>query len=221
MKKFIKHPWIAEWFLNSCLRKEDRIHQLGDFEEVFHTIFVSEGRFAAWRWYWQQVVRSVPELAMNSFYWSAAMLKNYIKIAIRNLFKHKGYSFINIAGLALGAACCLLITRYVIDEHSFDRFHEKADRIYRVHYSFRRGENLPPPAPQEFRAWGNALVGPQLEAEFPEVLRAVRFSGQHTILIARGERSFQHLAILIASYSPNLRRSGTLATRIPWDNRYC
>lgn len=119
------------------------------------------------------------------------MFMNYIKTAIRNLFRHKGYSFINIAGLALGATCCLLITLYVIDEHNFDRFHEKADQIYRVHYSYHRGENLPPPAPQEFRAWGNALTGPALEAEFPEVLRAVRFSGQHTILMARGERSFQ------------------------------
>ncbi len=119
------------------------------------------------------------------------MIANYIKIAIRNLKKHKGYSFINISGLALGMTCCLLISLYVYDELSFDRFHENADQIYRVNYSRRRGENLPPPAPEEFRAWGNALTGPALEADFPEVLRAVRFSGQHTILLAYGERSFQ------------------------------
>jgi putative ABC transport system permease protein len=60
------------------------------------------------------------------------MFKNYIKIAFRNFVKHKGFSFINIFGLAVGIACCLMIVLYVLDEMSFDRYHEKADRIYRV-----------------------------------------------------------------------------------------
>jgi len=60
------------------------------------------------------------------------MLKNYLTIALRNLRKHKSYSFINIAGLAVGLACCILIALYVRNELSFDRFHERADRLYRV-----------------------------------------------------------------------------------------
>ena len=60
------------------------------------------------------------------------MFKNYLKIALRNILKHKGYTFINIAGLTIGIACCLLILLYVQDEFSFDRYHSKADRIYRV-----------------------------------------------------------------------------------------
>jgi len=60
------------------------------------------------------------------------MLRNYLKIAIRNLKRHKGYSLINISGLAIGMACCILILLYVTDELSYDNFHEKADRIYRV-----------------------------------------------------------------------------------------
>ncbi len=60
------------------------------------------------------------------------MFKNYIKIAFRNILKHKGYSIINIAGLTIGIACCLVIILYVKDELSYDRFHSKADRIYRV-----------------------------------------------------------------------------------------
>ncbi|MEX0647321.1 MAG: ABC transporter permease [Balneolaceae bacterium] len=60
------------------------------------------------------------------------MLKNYIKIAFRNLFKNKVYSFINIFGLAVGIGCCLLIGMYVQNEWSFDTFHSKSDRIYRV-----------------------------------------------------------------------------------------
>jgi len=60
------------------------------------------------------------------------MFKNYIKIALRNFLKHKGFSFINIFGLAIGVACCLLIVLYVLDEVSYDKYHEKADQIYRV-----------------------------------------------------------------------------------------
>ena len=60
------------------------------------------------------------------------MFKNYFKIAMRNFFKHKGFSFINIFGLAIGVACCLMIVLYVFDEISYDRYHEKSDQIYRV-----------------------------------------------------------------------------------------
>ncbi len=62
------------------------------------------------------------------------MLKNYIKIAFRNLFKNKTYSSINIFGLAIGICCCVLIGLYVNNEWSYDEFHSKADRIYRVWY---------------------------------------------------------------------------------------
>ncbi len=60
------------------------------------------------------------------------MFKNYVKIALRNFVKHRGFSFINIFGLAIGIACCLMIVLYILDEVSYDRYHEKADRIYRV-----------------------------------------------------------------------------------------
>jgi putative ABC transport system permease protein len=60
------------------------------------------------------------------------MLRNYLKIALRNMTRHKGYSFINMAGLAIGMACCILILLYVTDELSYDRFHTKKDRIYRI-----------------------------------------------------------------------------------------
>ncbi len=60
------------------------------------------------------------------------MFKNHVKIALRNFLKHKGFSFINIFGLAVGIACCLMIVLFVLDELSFDRYHEKADQIYRV-----------------------------------------------------------------------------------------
>jgi putative ABC transport system permease protein len=60
------------------------------------------------------------------------MLKNHFKIAIRNLLKYKGYSFINIAGLGLGMACCMIILLYIQHELSYDRYHKNAEQIYRV-----------------------------------------------------------------------------------------
>jgi putative ABC transport system permease protein len=60
------------------------------------------------------------------------MFRNYLKTAIRNFVKHKGISFINIFGLAVGVACCLMIILYVLDEISYDRHHEKSEQIYRI-----------------------------------------------------------------------------------------
>jgi len=60
------------------------------------------------------------------------MLLNYIKVALRNIRKHKGYMFINIFGFVIGITCCLLISMYVIDEVSYDNFYPNSERIYRV-----------------------------------------------------------------------------------------
>ena len=96
------------------------------------------------------------------------MLKNYIKIAFRNLIRHKGYTFINIFGLATGIICCLLILVYVQDELSYDRYHEKADQIYRiVNAGVIRGNQIE--IPLVSGPWGPAMV-----EKFPEVLKAVR-----------------------------------------------
>jgi putative ABC transport system permease protein len=96
------------------------------------------------------------------------MLKNYIKIALRNLVRHKGYSFINIFGLATGIICCLLILVYVQDELSYDRYHEKADQIYRIiNAGIIRGNQIEIPVVSG--PWGPTMV-----EEFPEVLKAVR-----------------------------------------------
>ena len=67
------------------------------------------------------------------------MFSNYLKIAWRNLLKNKTFSLINIIGLASGLACFILIALYIIDELSFDKYHDKADRIYRINSDIRFG----------------------------------------------------------------------------------
>src|SRR5205085_5566728 len=69
----------------------------------------------------------------------SCMIKNYFKVAWRNLVKNKVFSFINIIGLATGLTCFILITLYVSDELSYDRYNDKADRIFRINAFIRLG----------------------------------------------------------------------------------
>ena len=112
------------------------------------------------------------------------MLKNYLKITLRNIFKHKGYAFINIAGLAIGMACCLLISIWVLDELSYDKFHENAPNLYRVeenqHYSGRVYHVNVTPYP----------LGPALKDEIAGIQDAARvvWAGGH--LLRYGDKTF-------------------------------
>ncbi len=105
------------------------------------------------------------------------MLKNYLTIARRTLRRHKGYAFINILGLAVGLACCLLIGQYVLHEWSFDRYHEHADRTFRLVFE-EHGEDW-----SDYSARGPVPLGPTLQADYPEVDAVVRFwRGAATVL---------------------------------------
>ncbi len=97
------------------------------------------------------------------------MFKNYLKVAIRILFKHKAYSFINIFGLALGMASAVLILLFVRYERSYDRFHENADRIQRVAVRALIGNT-------KIRQTSTpAILTPTLLEHYPEVERSIRF----------------------------------------------
>lgn len=97
------------------------------------------------------------------------MFKNYLKVTLRNLFRYKGFSLINISGLAIGVTACLLIMLYVQEEWSYDRHHEKADRIYRVILKGNVGGN-------DFNtATACAPMAGTLLREFPEIEQTTRF----------------------------------------------
>ena len=119
------------------------------------------------------------------------MLRNYLKIAYRTLRRQKGYAFINIAGLAVGLACCLLIGLFVWSTLSFDRFHEKAERIYRVIQV--AGDGV------EASACMAAPMGPALVADLPEVEAAVRLtSKRYPALVQHGEQGFYEWGVAYA-----------------------
>ena len=97
------------------------------------------------------------------------MIKNYFKIAWRNLVKNKTFSFINIIGLASGLACFILIALYVADELSYDRFNEKAGRIYRINSDVIFGGN------KLHLAVASDPMGATLKKDYPQVEEFVRF----------------------------------------------
>lgn len=114
------------------------------------------------------------------------MLRNYLKIALRQLWRNKFYSLINISGLAIGLACCLLIFLYVQDELSYDQFHNNKDRIYRITEAFKTGDGVMSTALTPWK------VGPDILRQFPQVEKMVRLDydiGPH--IIKAGDRKFQ------------------------------
>lgn len=113
------------------------------------------------------------------------MITNYLKIAWRNILKNKGIFSINIAGLAIGIASCLIIMLFVVDELSYDRFNEKADEIARVVFRAEiNGEEMK-------EAVVMAPVAAALKNEFPEVLDATRIRKIGTPKITAGNKSFR------------------------------
>ena len=96
------------------------------------------------------------------------MLKNYLNVAFRNLRKYKAFSFINIIGLAVGVACCIIILLYVKNEFSYDKFNKNADQIYRVHLKGRINNN------EINMAMSPAPMGAAIKHDFPEVTAYTR-----------------------------------------------
>src|SRR5688572_26525864 len=96
------------------------------------------------------------------------MIKSYLKIAWRNLLRHKTFSFINIFGLAIGIATCTIIFIYVRHELTYDQYNKKADRIVRVTASILSPEN------NLVLATSPVLLGPAIERNLPEIAETVR-----------------------------------------------
>lgn len=177
-------PIYARFLFHLILPDSDCWNLMGDYEEIYNDIIRYEGLWMANFWLIKQVVKSWPLYLYDSIRWRMSMFKNYLTIAFRNILKQKAYSFINIAGLALGMACCLFILLWVMDELSSDRFHENAEYLYRVeqdqNYS---GENFHvnvTPYP----------MGPALTEEIPEILQSCRITNPGEQLFRYGEKAF-------------------------------
>jgi putative ABC transport system permease protein len=120
------------------------------------------------------------------------MLKSFINITLRNMVRQKGFSFINIFGLAIGMAVVILIALFIRNEMSYDKFHEKYDRIFRL-----VGDN---PADKDSFAGIPAPLGPAMKENFPDIVDYVRLIDTSGVIKYK-EKVFYEDRILMADNS--------------------
>ncbi len=173
-------PSILEKLLNTILPKYVGHTALGDFAEEYDRISRKRGSGPANIWYLFQIMKSFPAFIKNSIRWGSVMFRNHLKVTLRTIRRHKGFSFINIVGLAVGMASVMIIMLWVRYEMSFDTHHENAERIFRVAIGNEpEGETaqtklvVTPPA-----------MSPALLEDFPEISASTRLSrgGGETLL---------------------------------------
>ncbi len=148
-----------------------RMHEIieGDVYELFYKRIEKEGlsqarRRFGWdvmRFFRLQYIKGLEDIkSLNNI----AMFKNYFKVSVRSLLRHKFYSFINIAGLSLGLAACLLIAMFINHEMSYDKFHQDSERLYRIVNNQTGG-------------WTPPRLGIQAKLDFPAIEEIVRIQG--------------------------------------------
>lgn len=176
---------LSQWLIKRIFRDEVEAN-LGDFLEIYTDFLEQGGRFRARFRFYAYVMMSIPKYVKDIIIMEGTMLKNYLKIAFRNMQRHKAFTFINIFGLAAGLASCFFILLWVQNELSYDRFHEKADRIFRINI------RLPRSTGDHVSAYSTSALGPTFKEEFPEVIEAARFKivADKKILVKYGEKTF-------------------------------
>jgi len=129
------------------------------------------------------------------------MFKNYFKVSIRNIARNKTFSSLNILGLSIGIAACVLISVFVKTELSYDTYNSQYDNTYRVLHHFGYGRDITSKAAiphSEFQVWGNAPIGPAMQEFFPEMKTMFRFTSPNPWLVEYEGQRFQENDIIFA-----------------------
>ncbi|MFC1724556.1 ABC transporter permease [candidate division KSB1 bacterium] len=153
-------PLIAKWIISRLSIYENNFALTDIIEEEYLEIQINKGKTKARIWYWIQVMNAFIQYGPSCLYRSKIMFKNYLIIALRIFKRNPGYSLINITGLAVGFACCMIILLIVHNDLTYDSFHSKADRIFLL-----KSTDLNQPSP----------LAPFLKQNYPEVVNSARF----------------------------------------------
>ena len=163
-------PRLATRILERIMLPPIRSGAVGDFNEQYRQIAIKKGIPIARLWYWAQIIQIAPRFLAHVLNWRLSMLRNYIKITLRNINKHKGYAFINIISLSTGMMCAILILLWVQEETSVDGFHPHARQLYQIKRQIESehrvsvNSTLPFPIAQE------------LQITLPEIVTTARFT---------------------------------------------
>ncbi len=162
-----KPPVIAKWIISKLSLYEERFALSDLIEEEFLDIRDRKGKIKAKTWYWIQLFNILIQCIPSSFERSTAMFKNYVKIAYRIIRRNSGYSFINITGLALGMACCMIILLIVQNDLEYEGFHSNADMLFQI-----KSISAHQPYP----------LAPHLEDNYPEIIETARFYNRRSTI---------------------------------------
>ncbi|MFC1556247.1 ABC transporter permease [candidate division KSB1 bacterium] len=164
----------------------------GDVDEVFYRIAEENKYTSAYCWYWYQCCIGIYRYFSSKLYWSAMMIRNYIKIALRNIVRHKVYYLLNISGLGLGLAFFIMTQLYASYEYSVNTFHKNADRIYslvKVEPSANNIEKhsslMPPP------------ILPAILRDIPEVESGSRYRPAGRKIVQSNDKTFYESGVVV------------------------
>jgi putative ABC transport system permease protein len=190
-KKSVHPPCLAKKLLSFMRHYSEEYSSDGDLVEEYLDIAKERGKCVAYLWYWWQVLYAIPTYILLQIEFGGIMFANYFKIALRNIKKHKSFSFIKIAGLAFGIACCLLIFRYIIFELSYDNYHKDMDRIYRINMNVKRqNRNTKETISDILIARIPAPLIGHIRVEIPNIEDAVNIMKRGPALVSREDRHF-------------------------------
>jgi putative ABC transport system permease protein len=167
----------------------------GDLIEQFETDIRELGEKTARRRFFWQVIRFFrPSIFLRNKFSveiiNTIMIGNYFKVAIRNIQKRRLYSFINAFGLSIGIAFCMLIYLFIMDEKSFDQFHENKSQIYRIEEKSYDTWMHNSPDPYRRSAWLQTGLKQVLKDELPEVIKATRYNHDEQSVVRYNEKVF-------------------------------
>jgi putative ABC transport system permease protein len=190
-------PGPAAWLLNRILPSQEILHLNGSFECLYSDKVRCTGRLRAGIWIWGEILKSLPGFFYAAIYWRLMMLKNYVLITFRNIRKHAVFSGINIFGLSLGMAVCLLIFLWVQNEFRYDRFHENGADIAQVYSELEYSEGS-----RQIFTGSYYPLAQVLRDECPEVSEAARYLSTSGMLIGYGKNQFRNdtVALVDASF---------------------
>ncbi len=209
MKKMLPEPPRLAGKLLSWLHPEDTLEEVeGDLAELYEYWIGRYGKTSAHLRYWWSALTVLPPFVKKrkneKDYYTPSnmhpdMIRNYFKVAARNLLRNKSYSAINIGGLSVGIAVAIMIGLWISDELSFNRYHKHYDRIARVMQSatvngdFGAGEHMPVP------------LADVLKEDFREDFRHVILSSwTHEHILAHGEKKFTRKGNFMSPDAPEM-----------------
>ena len=181
-KRFKNPSKFTEWILRQIYPDHGYFTSLGDFREEYFEVYQASGPLKAKLWYWAQIFKSIPHFFKNRTHWGVIMIQNYLKITIRNIRRHKRFALINIVGLSIGIACCLLILLWVQDELSYDKFHDNAEQTFRVNIMDNMSSKT------VYAGITPSAIGPFLRDNYPEVTDSTRMLGTPILILKANDK---------------------------------